>query len=152
MSQLEPLEKAYWLSKVCEENYERLFKLVPDLASLPLFSIAEAKGKPLLQLQLLEQSRYTLTLELSHCFGLESLMEPAVRIRVYLDARSAEVLCDYARPHVYGPRHREIKAREIMDYKWTLNYFLARWLEHCLAADYQFGFIQETSNRIGEAA
>ncbi|NTV79110.1 MAG: DUF1249 domain-containing protein, partial [Clostridiales bacterium] len=26
----------------------------------------------------------------------------------------------------------------IMDYKWRLNYFLSKWLDHCLQADYQF--------------
>lgn len=139
MSRLEPQEKSYWLARICEANFERLLRLAPDLESMPASTIAQAKGKPLLRLELLEQSPYTLTLELSHCFGFESLLEPAVKIRVYLDARAVEVLSDHARPHVHAALRNEPKAREVMDYKWTLNYFLSRWLDHCLASDYRFG-------------
>jgi len=139
MSLLDPHEKSYWLAKICEANFERLLRLAPDLASLPASTIAQAQGKPLLHLALLEQSPYTLTLELSHCFGVESLLEPAVKIRVYLDARAVEVLSDHARPPVRAALRREPKARDVMDYKWTLNYFLSRWLDHCLASDYRFG-------------
>ena len=152
MSFLEPYEKSYWLARICEANFERLLRLVPDLASLPISAIAKAEGRPLLQLELLEQSPYTLTLELSHRFGFESLLEPAVKIRVYLDARAAEVLSDHARPHVHQALQGEPKAREVMDYKWKLNYFLSRWLDHCLASDYRFGRAQAGRATCEEAA
>lgn len=142
MSLLDPHEKSYWLAKICEANFERLFRLVPNLASLPASAVAKAEGKPLLHLEMLEQSPYTLTLELSHCFGSESLLEPAVKIRVYLDARAAEVLSDHARPHVHQALRQGTKAHEVMDYKWTLNYFLSRWLDHCLASEYRFRPVQ----------
>jgi len=29
-------------------------------------------------------------------------------------------------------------SREIMNYKWRLNYFLQKWLDHCLKKDYLF--------------
>jgi len=151
MSFLEPQEKSYWLAKICEANFERLFRLIPDLASMPVATIALAEGKPLLHLVLLEQSPYTLTLELSHCFGFEPLFEPAVKIRVYLDARAVEVLSDHARPHVHDALPKQPKAREVMDYKWTLNYFLSRWLDHCLAANYHFGLVHAGSASCEEA-
>lgn len=139
MSVLEPVEKSYWLSKLCEANFERLLRLAPNLPGMARSAAARAEGKPTLHLELLEHSPYTLTLELSHCFGLgEPLLEPAVRIRVYLDARAAEVLSDHARPAVQHPR-RGGQAREVMDYKWRLNYFLSQWLDHCLASNYCFG-------------
>jgi uncharacterized protein YqiB (DUF1249 family) len=141
MSFLEPVEKSYWLAQVCEANYERLLKLIPGLKNMDESQVACAAGKPALHLALLENSPYTITLELSHCFskGFESLLEPAVRIRVYLDARAAEVLCDHDRPQVHHALERECQAREVMDYKWSLNYFLSQWLDHCLACDYHFG-------------
>ncbi len=140
MCVLEPQEKSYWLAKICEANYERLLRLFPDLAGMDAGAVADADGKPSLHLELLEQSPYTLTLELSHCFskGFEALLEPAVKIRVYLDARAAEVLSDHARPRVHEALKPEIKSREVMDYKWSLNYFLTRWLDHCLASNYRF--------------
>jgi hypothetical protein len=137
MGRFDPEEKSYWLAKLCEANYERLVRLIPDLGGKPQSAVARADGKPALRLELLEHSPYTVTLELSHCFGQgpQALLEPAVRIRVYLDARAAEVLSDRERPRpgVDGP------ARDVMDRKWTLNYFLSQWLEHCLACDYRFG-------------
>jgi hypothetical protein len=138
MSAFEPVEKSYWLSRLCEANYERLRRLIPGLDSQIQSTVAKADGKPALHLALLEHSPYTLTLELSHCFGFESLLEPAVKIRVYLDARAAEVLSDHARPTVHDALHRNSPAREITDYKWTLNYFLSQWLDHCLACNYSF--------------
>ena len=138
MSLFEPQKKSYWLAKLCEANYERLLRLVPGLAHMAHSGVARAEGKPSLHLVLLEHSPYTLTLELSHCFGYEPLLEPAVKIRVYLDARAAEVLCDHARPKVHEALGSGGPAREVMDYKWTLNYFLSRWLDHCLACDYRF--------------
>ncbi len=152
MSVLEPLEKSYWLARLCEANYERLLRLIPGLPVMARSAIASADGKPSLHLALLEHSPYTLTLELSHRFGFESLFEPAIRIRVYLDARAAEVLCDHARPKVHKAIKRGSPAREVMDYKWTLNYFLSQWLDHCLACDYRFGLAQTERESCGEAA
>jgi uncharacterized protein YqiB (DUF1249 family) len=152
MSVLEPLEKSYWLAKLCEANYERLLRLVPWLDGMACSAVAGAEGKPPLHLQLLEHSPHTLTLELSHCFGFESLLEPAVRIRVYLDARAAEALSDHARPKVHEALGRQPRARDVMDYKWTLNYFLSQWLDHCLACNYSFGLAPAGRESCGEAA
>ena len=150
MSRFEPQEKSYWLAQLCEANYERLLRLIPDLGGPPQSAVARADGKPALHLALLERSAHTVTLELGHCFGAapEPLLEPGLRIRVYLDARAAEVLGERGRP---GPR-RGAQAREAMERKWTLNYFLARWLEHCLACDYRFGLACAGRESCGEAA
>lgn len=139
MSTLEPLNKAYWFSRLCEINYVRLKTLIPDLDRLPAGLRACAEGVPTLHLRLLERSPYTLTLELTHCFTWEfgALLEPAVRIRVYLDARAVEVLSDHERPYVMEVLKKS-NAKRVLDYKWSLNYFLAQWLEHCIASDYRF--------------
>lgn len=152
MGVLEPVEKSFWLAKLCEANYERLLRLIPDLGGMAPSAVASAEGKPALHLALLEHSPYTLTLKLSHCFshGFEALLEPAVVIRVYLDARAVEVLSDHARPKVHEALRHYAEAREVMDYKWALNYFLSRWLDHCLASNYRFGVARREP--CGEAA
>ena len=111
------------------------------MAGLAESTVARADGKPSLYLKLLEHSPYTVTLELSHAFSKSfgHLPEPAVKIRVYLDARAAEMLCDHARPPVHETIIRGGTAREVLDYKWSLNYFLSQWLDHCLANQYCFG-------------
>ena len=154
MSVLNPVEKSFWLARLCEANYERLLTLVPGLVYLKETATAEADGKPSLHLKLLERSPYTLTMELTHCFTweFEALLEPAVRIRVYLDARAAEVLSDRERPFVLDALKHDRCARNIMDYKWSLNYFLSQWLDHCLQSNYHFGTTHPTLEAYTTAA
>jgi uncharacterized protein YqiB (DUF1249 family) len=141
MSAFHPAEKSFWLHKVCEANYRKLSDLIPDLSRIGEAATAWARNKPALHLRLLERSPYTLTLELTHDFarGYEPLTEPAVRIRVCLDAKTAEVLSDHCRPFVLDALRDEASAGAVLDYKWSLNYFLARWLDHCLSSKYRFG-------------
>lgn len=89
-----------------------------------------------LHLEIIERTPYTLTVELSHSFNKN--LAPAVKIRVYLDAHLAEVLSDHARAGVAQVFKDPGLSREIMNYKWRLNYFLQKWLDHCLKKDYLF--------------
>ena len=81
-----------------------------------------------------------MTVELSHCFikNPDEFLEPAVKIRLYLDAMLAEVLSDHVRASVAQVFKNPGLSREIMNYKWRLNYFLQKWLDHCLKKDYRF--------------
>lgn len=94
-----------------------------------------------LYLEIIERTPYTMTVELSHCFinkNRDEFLAPAVKIRVYLDAQLAEVLSDHARAGVAQVFKDPGLSREIMNYKWRLNYFLQKWLDHCLKNDYLF--------------
>lgn len=146
MSQFQPLDKSLWLHKVCEANFRRLTGLVPDFDRIDASATAEASGKPPLRWRLLERSPYTLTVELTHDFSpaFSPLAEPAVRMRVCMDSQTVEMLSDHERPAVLDALRGERAARAVavMDYKWTLNYFLARWLDHCLASNYRFDVSQ----------
>lgn len=141
MSAFHPLDKSFWLHQVCESNYRKLIDLVPGLAGIETSATALAHDKPALHLHVLERSRYTLTLELTHAFAPElgTALEPKVRIRVCLDAKTAEVLCDANHPTVRDALEAAPHPRRVLDYKWGLNYFLARWLDHCLTSEYRFG-------------
>lgn len=140
MTQLRPVNTSLCLEKVCESNYQKLFKLIPDLRSFEHHAVGLTHDHPALYLSVLERNPYTLTIELSHRFRhqLTELMEPAVKIRVYLDARLAEVIRDNDRPSVDRVYQNPGKALEIQEYKWRLNYFLQKWLDHCLQSNYQF--------------
>jgi len=76
-------------------------------------------------------------IELNHCFDQEFL-EPAVKIRLYLDAQLAEVVSDQTRLPIASVFKNKGSSLDIMNYKWRLNYFLQTWLDHCLKKDYQF--------------
>ncbi len=141
MSALNLVNKSYWLEKICESNYRKLLSLVPDLDDLneSKSAVANAEGKPTLYLRLIQRAPYTLTLELTHRFQQElEAFEPAVQIRVYLDVKAAEVLSDYHRPLVADALKAGSSGQKVLDYKWSLNYFLDKWLDHCLQNRYRF--------------
>ena len=140
MSFLNPINKSLCLEQVCASNYEKLFRLIPDLREVKENAVGLATNHSTLHLQIIEQTAYTLTIELSHCFNKkpDELLEPAVRIRIYLDAQLAEVLSDHARASVNQVFKDTGLCREIMNYKWRLNFFLQKWLDHCLTKNYQF--------------
>lgn len=136
MSFVNPVNKSICLEQVCESNYQKLLKLIPDLMAFKETAIGLAPHHTTLHLEIIERTPYTLTLELSHCF--DKSLAPAVKIRIYLDAQLAEVLSDHARAGVAQVFKDPGLSREIMNYKWRLNYFLQKWLDHCLKKDYLF--------------
>ena len=140
MLSFSPVEKSLWLQRVCEGNYVRLMRLAPDLLSLKSMARAKARGKPELYVRLIERSPFTLVLELTHDFpsACATLAEPAVRLRVCLDSRTVEMLSDWARTHVHEALRDAASTESVLDYKWSLNYFLSRWLDHCLDCEYRF--------------
>lgn len=140
MACLNPSNKSYWLSRLCESNYSKMLDLVPELTQIHSTATASVNGKPSLHIKLIERSPYTLSLELTHSFstGFEAYFEPELRLRVYLDARTVEVLSDRERPFVLNALQDQATPERVMDYKWTLNYFLSRWLDHCLRNHYRF--------------
>lgn len=140
MACIDPINKSWCLAQVCEENYAKLLRLIPDLLSMQQNAVGVAQQKMALQLQIIERNPFTLTIELNHCFDqqVDVLLLPAIKIRVYQDAKSAEVLSDYVRADVAKVVKDPSQSVAIMNYKWRLNYFLAKWLDHCLSANYHF--------------
>lgn len=140
MAFVDPINKSLCLEQVCEVNFQKLLRLIPDLFTIQAQAIGMAKQKMALQLQVLERSPFTLTIELNHRFdqNLDELMLPAVKIRIYQDTKSVEVLRDYQRKSMTKTFADPSQSVAIMNYKWRLNYFLTKWLDHCLAANYQF--------------
>lgn len=141
MSQLRPINTSLSLEKICESNYQKLFRLIPNLKFLGHSAVGHTPNqRPALQLDILERNPYTLTIELNHCFTqpLSELLTPAVKIRVYLDAQLAEVIRDNDRPAVDRVYQNPGRVLEIQEYKWRLNYFLQKWLDHCLQTEYRF--------------
>ena len=140
MVQVNPINKASCLEWICESNYHKLLRLIPGLPNLNKKAVGKASKNPDLQLDIIERARHTLTIQLSHCFNQapECLMTPEVKVRIYLDAQLAEVLRDCAHSDVSSVFKDPGQAIEILDYKWRLNYFFEKWLDHCLQKNYQF--------------
>ncbi len=140
MSQLKLVNTAFCLEKICESNYRKLFQLIPELKLLEKFAVGRKHNRPAIHLAILERNPYTLTIELSHRFILPHSEQavPAIKIRVYLDAQMAEVIRDSDRAAVNNVFQNPGKILEVREYKWRLNYFLQKWLDHCLTTEYRF--------------
>jgi hypothetical protein len=145
MSFVNPVNKSFCLEQICESNYHKLLKLIPDLLTFKDKAIGLAPNNTTLHITVIESTPYTMTVELSHCFirNPDEFIEPAVKIRIYLDAQLAEVLSDHVRASVAQVFKNRGLSREIMNYKWRLNYFLQKWLDHCLKKDYQFSKMED---------
>jgi uncharacterized protein len=140
VAELQLVNTSFCLEKICESNFQKLFRLIPDLCSFTSSAIGRTQNRPALFLDVVERNPYTLTIELSHRFDrqLSVIFAPDVKIRIYLDAQLAEVIRDQERPEVAGVFKNPGLVREIQDYKWRLNYFLQKWLDDCLKTDYRF--------------
>lgn len=135
-----PSNPSLGLEKLCESNYQKLLQLIPNLRSLDSPAVARTAEHPALFLEIVDRNPYTLTIELSHRFKqpISERMLPALEIRIYLDAQLAEVIRDHDRPAASQAHPDPAQSVAIRDYKWRLNYFLQKWLDHCLNSEYRF--------------
>ena len=119
---------------VCDANYLRLQKLYPDMREIDttLFAVSPGETAMLVRLQVLERGPFTTVLALFHLTTEDAVVEPTFKIRVYHDARSAEVF-EYQRQTrfsaVYDYPNPRMRQR---DEKAQVNLFLGEVLAHCL--------------------
>lgn len=128
------------LMELYEKNYMQLRLLIPALKKGPInTSVSSVPGCLTLYMQLTEQNPYTSTLRLTYRFisddgkGSRASLEPDLYIRVYHDARSAEVLSGL----LHGQQHVPRTTRGLDD-SWKLNRFLYKWLRYLLFRGHRF--------------
>jgi len=140
MNYINPVNKSFCLEQMCASNYQKLLKLMPELLTLKEVAVGVAINNTPLHITVIENTPYTMMIELNHCFNLskDESLEPAVQVRIYLDAQLAEVMSDQAHSSIAVAFKDKSLSKDIMNYKWRLNYFLQKWLDHCLKKDYQF--------------
>ena len=140
MSYVNPVNKSFCLEQMCASNFQKLLKLMPELLALKAAAVGVAINNTPLHIRVIENTPYTMMIELNHCFNQndDEYFEPAVKIRLYLDAQLAEVMSDQVHSSIAVAFKDKGLSKDIMNYKWRLNYFLQKWLDHCLKKDYQF--------------
>lgn len=131
---------------VCETNYWRLHKLLPSAFSelqegdffdyaIPTF---ENSNERVLRLSVAETCPYTTTVEFYEPNSSAQLqsqswnLSPRLAIRIYHDAKMAEVISFYNKRHYEGRYGYPNKQMHHQDEKAQLNLLLAEWLNHCL--------------------
>ncbi|MEO7774501.1 MAG: DUF1249 domain-containing protein [Steroidobacteraceae bacterium] len=128
-----------------ESNYIRLRALAGEPAAVRGARRSLVAGDCELVLDLVEQSRYTMTLHLTYLLPAQNgayERYPDLRLRVYCDARLAEAQSQAqetaaAAVHpVLGTLRRS--AERELDQRWVLNMMLNKWLEYCLERGHRF--------------
>ena len=145
MSYVNPVNKSFCMEQMCASNYHKLLKLMPELLVLKEAALGVALNNTPLHITVIENTPYTMMIELNHCFtqSNDEHFEPAMKIRLYLDAQLAEVMSDQAHSSIAVAFKDKGLSKDIMNYKWQLNYFLQKWLDHCLKKDYQFSVMTD---------
>ncbi|TIH09990.1 DUF1249 domain-containing protein [Pseudomonas leptonychotis] len=129
------------LQAACEANYARLMQLLPAMreGAAPR-RVALSQGERLLgvlALEVLESCPYTSTLSVRQEHSLAWLPVPQMEVRVYHDARMAEVIGAQSARRFRGIYPYPNAAMHQPDEKTQLNLFLGEWLSHCLACGHE---------------
>ena len=123
----------------CDANYYRLMKLVPDLRERDerALNLVVAERELKVRIKVVERCPYTTLLELTQLPLTEALSfelpAPRLTIRLYHDARTAEVI-EFQNERrfnaVYEYPNGEMRQR---DEKAQINRFLSEYLSACLS-------------------
>lgn len=126
------------LMDLYESNYIQIRRLLPDMPPTAAVQVSRTPGGLDLHLRIIERCPYTSELNLTYQFDNEAgppLIEPDLRIRVYHDARQAEVLTAHL-------RHHAAFSNDLADVglyrRWRMNRFLYKWLSYCLRQGHRF--------------
>lgn len=133
MAYINPVNQSYCLQMLCESNYERLQKLLPPLDQSFTQSLVSRHGRVGMHVRELARTPYTLTLQLNPTNEQGETVDPEFRVQVYLDTRAVEVL-DAGDPLNQKRVPADSCPYERMQQKWTLNYFLDKWLSYLTTA------------------
>ncbi len=129
------------LQAACEANYVRLMRLLPDMRNDPdTRRIAMSQGDRLLGVLVLtvtESCPYTTTVQVRQEHCLPWLPVPKMDVRVYHDARMAEVISSENARRFRGIYSYPNAQMHQPDEKNQLNLFLGEWLGHCLACGHE---------------
>jgi uncharacterized protein YqiB (DUF1249 family) len=128
------------LMELYERNFRHLQALAPGLHRMPDRFVSHGPGGLSLHLEVQERHKYTTVLNLTHYFERDerSHAVPDVQIRVYHDARQAEVTRCCGREGFLSELGGLPDGVSVLQRKWTLNVFLDRWLEYCVEQGYEF--------------
>ncbi|MEX2494873.1 MAG: DUF1249 domain-containing protein [Woeseia sp.] len=117
-----------------ESNFLRLKNLIPELDRLDGHYKSRVVGDCDLHLEILDRSRYTVTLSLSYVFyhGGRRIADPDLKIRAYLDGHLAEAM-RLRGDHRHAELRRLSTAHQAeLDERWRRNIVLNKWLQYLM--------------------
>lgn len=120
------------LMALYESNYLRLLRLLPELERLDGCFRSRVAGDCDLHVEILERSRYTVTLSLTYHLETDDglLTDPDMTVRAYLDGSLAEAT-EIGRQQRHTALEQLVRQhRQELDRRWRRNVILNKWLEY----------------------
>jgi len=141
-----------WLMGMHSENYHRLARLFAPHRLVAGSYLSTVDDHLDVMLEVTEHHRYTVDLLLTYCLRDAETggLVPSANIRMYRDARMAEVLhyhADQRLERAIGPLP---PARTIFERRVRRSSFLNRWLEYLAEQGHSIGTL-EPASRAGNA-
>lgn len=120
------------LMALYESNYLRLLRLLPEIDRLDGCFRSRVAGDCDLYIEILERSRYTVTLSLTYHMHTDDglLTDPDMTVRVYLDCNLAEAMSVGKQQRSATLRRIVREHRRELDVRWRRNVILNKWLEY----------------------
>jgi len=118
----------------CDANYLRLMKLFPALRDedVSVFGVLLGDDAHPVRLKVLERGPYTTLLELRQAPHAQWNPKPRMQVRLYHDARSAEVVESQGARHFRAVYEYPNQHMHLPDEKAQVNRFLTEFLSLCL--------------------
>lgn len=114
-----------------ENNYRHLLQLIPNLKDIQENKQLRLNNIEQLIITIQEQHRYTTIINIEHQFQDALLPDLTMIIRIYYDARMAEVIgfqgCTHIQPNYPYPNPSMHQPLE----KCQINHLFDDWLKHC---------------------
>ena len=128
------------LMEIYETNYINIRRLCGNLSLLDAWVISQVKTGLDLHLKILERAKYTLTVKLTYQFNHVNSQRideyPDLVVRIYYDAKQAEVLTNQT---------RKTGKNAHLSSKWYDNRFLYKWLNYCLEQGHRFERLEQST-------
>ena len=122
------------LMALYESNYLRLLQLIPELKRLDGYYRSCVAGACDLHVEIIERSRFTVTLSLSYFFfdSDRRIADPDIKVRAYLDGQLAEAMNLRGEHHHAELRRLSCVHGKELDERWRRNMVLNKWLEYLM--------------------
>lgn len=132
------------------EIFRQLQLLIPDQAAYYDSFQSRIPGSPVLRMDILERHPYTHFLRLTYQFesGDETEVAPDAHIRMYNDARLAEVTAFNPEQGFKREAHPWYPQHHLFQRNWRQNRTLDKWLGYLLHQGHSLKSMQPASDRI----
>ncbi len=133
------VRRFYSWARVYEINYRLLLKLIPGISELPDEVLLLGDDSYAVTVSVVERCRFTTSITLNHDLKSHDIfvVNPSVKIRIYHDARLAEVVACQQGSKFFAVYPFILAKVPFQNEKRDVNLFLREWLNHCLTQGYR---------------